>query len=40
MKDSARKRLLEIARASVTAAVNRRPLPTVSEDDPELSESI
>jgi len=36
MKDSARKRLLEIARASVTAAVNRRPPPTVSENDPEL----
>jgi len=36
MKEAARRRLLEIARASVTAAVNRRPLATVAEDDPEL----
>jgi len=36
MKNTACERLLEIARASVTAAVNRRSLPQVSEDDPEL----
>jgi AmmeMemoRadiSam system protein A len=36
MKESSRKRLLEIARASVEAAVQRRPLPKVQETEPEL----
>ena len=36
MKESVRKRLLQIARASVEAAVQGLPLPTVEESDPEL----
>ncbi len=36
MKETTRKRLLEIARHSVTAAVTGGPLPKVEETDPEL----
>lgn len=36
MNETSRKRLLEIARASVEAAVGNRPLPKVEESDPEL----
>lgn len=38
MKDESRKRLLEIARSCVVAAVNGHPLPTFSESEPELNE--
>ncbi len=37
MKETTRQRLLEIARCSVTAAVNGAPLPKVEESDPELT---
>ena len=36
MNESARRRLLEIARASVEAAAQGQPLPRVQEADPEL----
>jgi AmmeMemoRadiSam system protein A len=36
MKESARERLLQIARASVEAAVQGLPLPDIEESDPEL----
>ena len=36
MKDSSRRRLLEIARASVAAAVSGRRLPAIEEAEPEL----
>ena len=36
MKESSRKRLLEIARAGVEAAVRGRPPPVVQESEPEL----
>lgn len=36
MKEASRKRLLEIARESVTAAVHGRPAPDLDEKDPEL----
>lgn len=38
MNEHARKRLLEIAKGSVEAAVRRQPLPKVDEDAPELQE--
>ena len=37
MKETSKKRLLEIARRSVTAAVSGAPLPAVEESDPELT---
>lgn len=37
LSENARKRLLEIARASVEAAVRGKPLPRVSESDPALT---
>ncbi len=37
MKESSQKRLLQIARAGVEAAVLGRPLPKVEEDDPEVT---
>lgn len=37
MNETSRKRLLEIARRSVEAAVAGAPLPKVSESDPEIS---
>ncbi len=36
LKESSKRRLLEIARASITAAVEKRPLPKAQEDAPEL----
>ena len=36
MNEHARQRLLEVARASVAAAVKGEPLPEVASDDPEL----
>jgi len=40
MNDSSRKRLLEIARAGVEAAVDGRPLPKVTESEPELQAKV
>jgi len=37
MKESSRQRLLEIARASVEAAVRGQPMPDVQESDPDLT---
>ena len=37
MKESSRSRLLELARASVEAAVHRQPMPEVAESDPDLT---
>jgi len=37
MNETSRKRLLEIARRSVTAAVTGGPHPTIQESDPELN---
>jgi len=36
IREEAKRRLLQIARASVEAAVNGRPLPAVQENDPDL----
>jgi len=40
MREESRKRLLEIAREGVEAAVNGRPLPSVRESDPELQAEV
>ena len=36
MRDESKKRLLQIARQGLEAAVTRRPPPAIKEDDPEL----
>ena len=40
MNEASRKRLMEIARAGLEAAVHRRPLPKIEESDPELQAKV